>query len=87
MKKKVAMLLTGVDLDDDQPTRYRIENSWGKDVGKDGFYVMTDEWFSEFVYQVVINKKYLSNEHLKMLDEEVIKLEPWDPMGSLARVK
>ena len=82
-----AMLLTGVDLDDDQPTRYRIENSWGKDVGKDGFYVMTDEWFSEFVYQVVINKKYLSNEHLKMLDEEVIKLEPWDPMGSLARVK
>ena len=48
---------------------------------------MTDEWFSEFVYQVVINKKYLSNEHLKMLDEEVIKLEPWDPMGSLARVK
>ena len=82
-----AMLLTGVDLDGDQPTRYRIENSWGKDVGKDGFYVMTDEWFSEFVYQVVINKKYLSNEHLKMLDEEVIKLEPWDPMGSLARVK
>ena len=82
-----AMLLTGVDLDDDQPTRYRIENSWGKDVGKDGFYVMTDEWFSEFVYQVVINKKYLSNEHLKMLDDEVIKLEPWDPRGSLARVK
>ena len=83
-----AMLLTGVNLsDDDIPNRWRVENSWGKDVGKDGFYVMTDLWFDEFVYQVVINKKYLSKEQLEMYEQEPIRLKPWDPMGSLANNK
>ena len=81
-----AMLLTGVNLDDENiPNRWRVENSWGKDVGKDGFYVMTDEWFDEFVYQVVINKKYLSKEQLEMYEQDPIILKPWDPMGSLAK--
>ena len=81
-----AMLLTGVNLDnDDKANRWRVENSWGKDVGKDGFYVMTDKWFDEFVYQVVINKKYLTDEQLKMFEQEPIVLKPWDPMGSLAK--
>lgn len=81
-----AMLITGVNLDEfDKPDRWRVENSWGKDVGKDGYYVMTDDWFSEFVYQIVINKKYLSEEEINMYNEEPIKLKPWDPMGSLAK--
>ena len=46
---------------------------------------MTDDWFSEFVYQIVINKKYLSEEEINMYNEEPIKLKPWDPMGSLAK--
>lgn len=83
-----AMLLTGVNLDDqDVANRWRVENSWGKDVGKDGFYVMTDKWFDEFVYQVVINKKYLSKEQLEMFEQDPIRLHPWDPMGSLAMSK
>lgn len=83
-----AMLLTGVNLDDqDVANRWRVENSWGKDVGKDGFYVMTDKWFDEFVYQVVINKKYLSKEQLEMFEQDPIRLHPWDPMGSLAKNK
>ena len=83
-----AMLLTGVNLDDqDLANRWRVENSWGKDVGKDGFYVMTDKWFDEFVYQVVINKKYLSKEQLEMFEQDPIRLHPWDPMGSLAKNK
>ncbi len=83
-----AMLLTGVNLDDqDLANRWRVENSWGKDVGKDGFYVMTDKWFDEFVYQVVINKKYLSKEQFEMFEQDPIRLHPWDPMGSLAKNK
>ncbi|NMD38773.1 MAG: C1 family peptidase [Christensenellaceae bacterium] len=80
-----AMVLCGVNIDDDgKPNRWRVQNSWGKDRGVDGFYVMSDEWFNEYTYQVVVNKKYLTNEERKMFEKEPIVLKPWDPMGSLA---
>ena len=80
-----AMVFQGVDLDDNgQPLRWRVENSWGKDAGVDGYYVMSDDWFSEYTYQVVVNKKYLTPEQVQEYDQEPIALEPWDPMGSLA---
>lgn len=80
-----AMVLTGVNLvDDKNADRWRVENSWGKDVGYDGYYSMDDEWFENFVYQAVINKKYLTKEELEKLKEKPIELNPWDPMGSLA---
>ena len=80
-----AMVLLGVDFDDDgKPLRWRVENSWGKDSGKDGYYIMTDKWFDEFTYQVVVDKKYLTAEETEQLQQEPIMLEPWDPMGSLA---
>ena len=46
---------------------------------------MMDEWFEQYLYEVTVNKKYLSPELLKALETEPIPLEPWDPMGSLAR--
>lgn len=80
-----AMVFQGVNLDEDgKPNRWRVENSWGKEPGKDGYYVMSDAWFDEYLYQVVVNKKYLSEEVLKAFAEKPILLEPWDPMGSLA---
>ncbi len=80
-----AMVFQGVDLDENgQPLRWRVENSWGKDAGEDGYYVMSDAWFSEYTYQVVVNKKYLSSQQAAELAQEPIELEPWDPMGSLA---
>ena len=45
---------------------------------------MSDEWFSKYMYQVVVNKKYLTDEQLKALELKPIELKPWDPMGSLA---
>lgn len=58
-----AMVLMGVNLDEDgKPTRWRVENSWGKDAGKDGYYIMSDKWFDEFTYQVVVDEKYLTDE-------------------------
>lgn len=83
-----AMVLTGVNIDSNgKANRYRVENSWGEDCGKKGFFVMSDQWFDEFTYQVVIDKKYLTKEQLEMLNQEPIELAPWDPMGSLAIVK
>ena len=80
-----AMVFQGVDLDENgRPLRWRVENSWGKDAGQDGYYVMSDDWFTEYTYQVVVNKKYLTQEQVEELAQEPIQLEPWDPMGSLA---
>ncbi len=80
-----AMVIVGVNFDaNDQPNRWKIENSWGDDVGRKGYFVMSDKWFEAYTYQAVVHKKYLSQELLEALKEEPIELKPWDPMGSLA---
>lgn len=79
-----AMVLTGVDLLDGQPTKWKVENSWGDKVGTKGFFVMTDDWMNEYCYQIVINKNFLPDELKEVLKEEPKVLAPWDPMGSLA---
>lgn len=79
-----AMMLLGVDLEDDKIEKWKVENSWGKDVGEKGFFVMSNDWFKEYVCQVVVNKKYLSKEQLQALEKKPVELEPWDPIGSLA---
>lgn len=79
-----AMVITGVDLVDGQPTKWKVENSWGEKVGTKGYFVMSDDWMNEFVYQFVINKKYLTDEQLEAQKQEPIVLKPWDPMGALA---
>lgn len=80
-----AMVFQGVNLDDNgKPNRWRVENSWGDVPGKKGYYVMSDAWFDEYMYQIVVNKKYLPAEYIAEYEAEPIMLEPWDPMGSLA---
>lgn len=79
-----AMVFTGVNIIDGVPNRWKVENSWGDTNGKKGIYVMNDNWFGEYMYQIVVKKSYLSEELLSALDTEPIELKPWDPMGSLA---
>ena len=80
-----AMVITGVNLDENKPTKWKIENSWGEDRANKGYYVATDTWFDQYVYQAVVNKKYLSELERKDLQREIIELNPWDPMGMLAK--
>lgn len=84
-----AMLITGCHVDETtgKPVRYRVENSWGKDSGKDGLYVMTQEYFEEYCFQIVVDIDELPQElssKFSSKDEKPIVLPIWDPMGSLA---
>ena len=80
-----AMVLTAVHLDEQQPKRWKIQNSWGDDSGNKGYYMASDSWFDKYVYQAVIHRKYLSKEQLDAWKQEPKVLKPWDPMGSLAK--
>lgn len=80
-----AMVLCGVNLDKDgKPDRWKIENSWGEEPGRKGYFVASDAWFDEFVYQAVVTRRFLNEEQRRALDTSPIELAPWDPMGSLA---
>lgn len=79
-----AMLLTGVDVLEGQTRRWRVENSWGDENGDQGFYTMADNWFDEYVFEVVVNKSRLSPELRQALEAEPLVLPAWDPMGALA---
>ncbi|PWZ03236.1 peptidase C1B, bleomycin hydrolase [Testicularia cyperi] len=84
-----AMVITAVHVDDGVVKRYRVENSWGADgVGDKGFMVMSDDWFAEFNYQVVVDKQFVPK-HLWSLftrgvGKDTITLPPYDPLGALA---
>ncbi|HTR94313.1 MAG TPA: C1 family peptidase [Trebonia sp.] len=80
-----AMLFTGVDVLDGAPRRWRVENSWGADRGKDGFYTMNDPWFDQYVFEIAARRSALPAELQAALDAEPIVLPAWDPMGALAR--
>jgi bleomycin hydrolase len=75
-----AMVFTGVDLRDGKSHKWCVENSWGKERGKEGFYTLYDSWFDEYVYEAVINRKYLPGNVLALLETEAIKLPEDDAM-------
>jgi len=79
-----AMVFTGVDIRDEKSVKWRVENSWGDKRGDKGFFLMTDEWFDEYLYEIVIDKKYLPADILKIYESKPEALSPWDPMGALA---
>jgi len=76
-----AMTLCAVDLDtNNNPLKWMVENSWGSSYGFNGFLIMTNEWFNEYMFRLVVEKKYIPDNILKMLDQKPILLPPWDPM-------
>jgi bleomycin hydrolase len=75
-----AMVFLGVDVVGGKPVKWRVENSWGASRGDKGYLAMYDEWFDEYLYSVIVNKKYLPEDIRKIFDEEPATLPPWDPM-------
>lgn len=83
-----AMVLTGVQIEDvdggKKSVRWRVQNSWGGDAGTDGYWVMSDGWMDEYVYQVVVDPAFVDKEVVDVLDSEPVTLPLWDPLGALA---
>lgn len=76
-----AMTLKAVDLDTEgKPVKWEVENSWGASSGFNGHLIMTDEWFDEYTFRLVVKKKYLSEKILKASQQKPIMLPCWDPM-------
>lgn len=85
-----AMVLIGVDIDEHgNPIRWQVENSWGyydhETPGLDGFYTMSDEWFDEHVYEVVINYRFLDSKIIQKYQQEPIKLDYFDELTTAFR--
>lgn len=76
-----AMLLMAVDTDNEEnPVKWQFENSWGASYGHNGYLTFTDEWFNEYMFRVVVNKKFIDEKTLKLTTQKPIMLPPWDPM-------
>jgi len=57
-----------------------VENSWGSNRGYNGFLIMTNEWFNEYMFRLVVESKYISSATLKLFDQKPIMLPAWDPL-------
>jgi bleomycin hydrolase len=77
-----AMTLIAVDVcqDTGKPVKWMVENSWGLASGYQGCLIMTDEWFNEYMFRLVVEKKYVPEDILKMMEQEPVLLPAWDPM-------
>ena len=75
-----AMTLIAVDLKDGKPCKWMVENSWGAASGYKGNIIMTDEWFDEYMFRLVVERRFVPEDVLKMLEQKPVQLPCWDPM-------
>jgi len=75
-----AMTLMAVDIKDGQPVKWMVENSWGADSGYKGGIILTDEWFNEYMFRLVVEKKYVPAHILELMQQKPVLLPSWDPM-------
>lgn len=78
-----AMLISGVDIRDDKPIRWKIQNSWGPKVGHKGYFIMGNDWMEQYTYETVVNKKYLTDEQLAAYEKEPVMLPYWNAMNPI----
>ena len=76
-----AMTLVGVDEDNGHIRQWKVENSWGEQNGDKGFFVMNNDWFKDYVYEVVVHKKYLTSEQLALAEGPITDLPAWDSIA------
>lgn len=69
------MTITGVYIENGSPKRWKVEDSYGSEVRINGYWVMNDNYFTDYVFTCIINKKYLSKKQLDLYNQEAIKEE------------
>ena len=75
------MTLTAVDLDEQgNPIKWEVENSWGADSGHHGYLIMSNDWFNEFMFRLVVNKKYVPAKLLNEFNKKPVMVMPEDPL-------
>ena len=83
-----AMTFQGVNLNAaGKPTAWRVENSWGKDACKDGYFIITDRWFDAYVGQAIVHRDYVPADIVAAWDDPtipVVHMDPWSPMFGLS---
>ena len=76
-----AMTLMAVDLDENgKPKKWMVENSWGAQSGYKGHLIMTDEWFNEYMFRLVLETKYVPKKVLDIFKQKPVRLPAWDPV-------
>ena len=76
-----AMTLMAVDLNkDEKPVKWMVENSWGAGTGYQGHLIMTDDWFNEYMFRLVVETKYVPAKVMELFKQKPIRLPAWDPM-------
>jgi bleomycin hydrolase len=80
-----AMILKGYDSINNKIIKWLVENSWGDDNELEGDLIMSNDWFKDYVFEIVVNKKFVSKKILNVLDKKPIELDPWDPLGLLLK--
>ena len=80
-----AMVITGVDLRQGKPDKWKIENSWGKKAGDDGWFIIDSNWFNLHVYQVIVDRRFVPPSLLALTAQKKILLPPWDPFTDWAK--
>lgn len=76
-----AMTLVGVDEDNGEVRQWKVENSWGDKSGSKGFFVMNNDWFNDYVYEVVVHKKYLTDKQKELAEGPITDLPAWDSLA------
>ena len=77
-----AMLICGVDLHDNEPTKWKVQNSWGDKPGHKGYFIMDNSWMDQYTYNTVVNKKYLTDTERAAYEKAEINLPYWTAMLS-----
>lgn len=76
-----GMALIAVEVDEsEKPVKWQFENSWGAQAGKKGYLTFTDEWFNEYMFRIVVHKKFINQKVIDIYGEQPQMLPPWDPM-------
>jgi len=79
-----AMVITGVDVRAGEPVKWKVENSWGKDAGNEGWFIIDQRWFDQHVYQVIVDRRFVPPSLLALTSQKPILLPPWDPFTDWA---